>query len=105
MFRSLSPSSSGDGGNDLGSMPYGYDALRTAASGTDPGTDEQCLTDGRRQPYGHEVLRWIEIILAGFVDNAHVAVVRGGRVWKNLVDLSHLQIDRKSTRLNSSHLV
>jgi hypothetical protein len=43
-------------------------------------TDEQCLADGSRQPYGHEVLRRIEIIFAGFIDNAYVPVVRGGSV-------------------------
>ena len=45
-------------------------------------------------PYWHEILCRIEIILAGFVDDARVTVVRGGRVWENLVDLSQLQIVR-----------
>src|ERR1700730_12310829 len=68
--------------------------------------------DGRWQPQHDEQVRRVEIILAGFVDDAKVALSRRFTIRKNLIDLSLLQILRtvvtdaeseRRCRLVSSH--
>lgn len=41
----------------------------------------------------NEVVRWIEVVLAGLVDDTEIAIFPGSGVWKNRVDLAHLEID------------
>jgi hypothetical protein len=68
--------------------------------------------DGRRQPQHDEQVRRVEIVLAGFVDDAKVALSRRFTIRKNLIDLSLLQVLRtvvtdteseRRCRLVSSH--
>jgi len=41
----------------------------------------------------NEVARWIEVVLAGLVDDTEIAILPSSGVWKNRVDLAHLEID------------